>query len=187
MENTPHPAISAERVNGYPSFSRGEGYALPVHLADRPIGPELHAVLGVLENLQLHPAGVRHPGLPGSVGPQFLVGDVHTLAAHMGNKTIKVFGLKADVIDLIGLGEAGFALAEHLDKSPASEIEIEADLVVPAHEHKFGRNAQHVTVEGLYGFKVTGKDTGMRHLFDEGFGQGFLLRNARTGQFALTC
>ena len=90
---------------------------------------ELQAIGGVFEYLQRHAVGVGQPGLPCSVNAQFLVGDRDALRTDMRNQRVQLFGLKADMVDLVGLGKAGIRLVENLDEGAFAQFEIIADLI----------------------------------------------------------
>src|SRR5690606_14815968 len=109
-QGRPHGRYSAGTcIHAAPRLNCVTGW-LPVDLAIAPWVRELQALLRVLEDFQFHAAGVGQPALPGVIDTELLVGDGDALSARIGDKTVDIVGFKADVVNLIRLGESRLAL-----------------------------------------------------------------------------
>lgn len=152
------------------------GYRLPVDLADNAGGAELHRLFGVLENLDLHPARIRQPALPGVVDTELLWRDRHAMSRGIGHEGINVVGLKADVVDLIAILECRIAAHKDFNEGAIAEIEVKPDALFTTLEVKLGAYAKNVSIECLYGAQIPSKYAGMGDLFYEWLSQNCILR-----------
>src|SRR5690606_37858368 len=113
---------------------------------------------------------IGQPALPGLIDTQLLGRHRDTLGLGIGHEGVDIVGLETEMVDLVAFLEPAFAFEENLDKGAVAKIEIESDPLVAAVEVELWRNAANIPVKCLDGVKIAGKNTGMRHLLDEGCG-----------------